>query len=557
VWVQLTEVVMNRVVTWSPCVVDGVNRGAGDELTRLAARGACALDDAVVGKATSAPTSFSEAFEDSCGLAKDALEAVRRQAEAADTLQGFQVVHGIGGATGSGTACKLLYALKEEFPHKMTLTFPVVPSFAVRSRWPAVACMDVGGRGATLKCATCLLQEADARHASMLNAGCSIPHLVEDVDVCVVLDTDSMERLQRRHAHTTFACGDSAAKAGGGGGGGGGGVHHLMASAMSDATCTLRFPTMRSKDLRQVGVNLVPFPRSHFLCQSYATPAALRNLRVEATATDAHGALGAAGSDASGAVPTPSPHSAAEQCVVRLFNPHNATCTPSDDFDKAPLQILTACALLRGSCAPRHASQAERVLRAVEKLGRSGGGANALLVRNEVGEWDPPAATAFGGEMVCPPRHICGGEFQPDGIMLNTCTVPRCGRQRAREVARGVRVGGGAIAGAGAGGGAGAGADASAGPPRQRTCSCSASLLMNSLVMAEEFAKLGQWFTQARRDTAVAARSVGCGRGDGTLTPTLCFGGREPRHGCHWIRLLTHSTFGSMLPLQVSSAWCG
>ncbi|KAJ8934168.1 hypothetical protein NQ314_013550 [Rhamnusium bicolor] len=43
-------------------------------------------------------------------------------------MTGFQVVHSIGGGTGSGMACLLLEKIKEEYPDRIISNFTVIPS---------------------------------------------------------------------------------------------------------------------------------------------------------------------------------------------------------------------------------------------------------------------------------------------------------------------------------------------------------------------------------------------------------------------------------------------
>jgi len=43
-------------------------------------------------------------------------EAVRQEAEACDSLQGFQIMHSLGGAMGSGAATYACFVLKEYEP---------------------------------------------------------------------------------------------------------------------------------------------------------------------------------------------------------------------------------------------------------------------------------------------------------------------------------------------------------------------------------------------------------------------------------------------------------
>jgi len=47
-------------------------------------------------------------------------------------------------------------------------------------------------------------------------------------------------------------------------------LNHLISTAMSGITCSLRFPGQLNADLRKLAVNLVPFPRLHFFMPSCA-----------------------------------------------------------------------------------------------------------------------------------------------------------------------------------------------------------------------------------------------------------------------------------------------
>lgn len=42
--------------------------------------------------------------------------------------QGFQLVHSLGGGTGSGMGTLLLTKIREEYPDRIMMTFSVVPS---------------------------------------------------------------------------------------------------------------------------------------------------------------------------------------------------------------------------------------------------------------------------------------------------------------------------------------------------------------------------------------------------------------------------------------------
>jgi hypothetical protein len=88
--------------------------------------------------------------EQSARLFNDSLvsrvqDTTRRQAEACEALQGFQIIHSLGGGTGAGLGCLLLSKIREvrfvifilfknettifkEFPDRMVATFSILPS---------------------------------------------------------------------------------------------------------------------------------------------------------------------------------------------------------------------------------------------------------------------------------------------------------------------------------------------------------------------------------------------------------------------------------------------
>lgn len=61
-------------------------------------------------------------------IADSVLEAVRLQAERCESLQGFQLIHSLGGGTGAGLGSLVLSKLREEFPDRMLATYSILPS---------------------------------------------------------------------------------------------------------------------------------------------------------------------------------------------------------------------------------------------------------------------------------------------------------------------------------------------------------------------------------------------------------------------------------------------
>jgi tubulin beta len=72
-------------------------------------------------------------YTEGAEIADNILDAIRLEVERTDALQGFQVVHSLGGGTGAGLGSLLLGKLREEYPDRMLATYSVLPSPKVRT----------------------------------------------------------------------------------------------------------------------------------------------------------------------------------------------------------------------------------------------------------------------------------------------------------------------------------------------------------------------------------------------------------------------------------------
>lgn len=61
-------------------------------------------------------------------MVDEVLDNIRQQTENTDSLQGFQLLHSLGGGTGSGLGALLLSKIREEYPDRMMATFSIIPS---------------------------------------------------------------------------------------------------------------------------------------------------------------------------------------------------------------------------------------------------------------------------------------------------------------------------------------------------------------------------------------------------------------------------------------------
>ena len=155
------------------------------------------------------------------------MDVIHKEAEASDCLQGFQLLHSLGGGTGSGMGTLLLTKIKEEFPDRIMLSYSVVPS-------PKVSDVIVEPYNATL----------------------SMHQLIENAEEVVCIDNEALYDICFRTLKLQSP--------------GYSDLNKLVAKVMSGTTCGFRFPGLLNSDLRKLAVNLVPFPRLHFFLAGYA-----------------------------------------------------------------------------------------------------------------------------------------------------------------------------------------------------------------------------------------------------------------------------------------------
>ena len=88
------------------------------------------------------------------------------------------------------------------------------------------------------------------------NATLSVHKLLENADMVQVIDNEALYDIcMRKLKLQKPSYGD---------------LNHLVSSVISDVTCSIRFPSLLNADLRQLAVNLTPFPRLHFFMIGFA-----------------------------------------------------------------------------------------------------------------------------------------------------------------------------------------------------------------------------------------------------------------------------------------------
>ncbi|KAL4744887.1 tubulin beta-2 chain [Aspergillus terricola var. indicus] len=166
-------------------------------------------------------------YTEGAELVDQVLDAVRREAENCDCLQGFQFTHSLGGGTGSGMGTLLISKIREEFPDRIMATFSVVPS-------PKVSDTVV----------------------EPYNAMLSVHQLVEQADEKFCLGNDALYDICMR----TLKLSSPSY----------GALNHLVSAVMAGVTVSLRSPGQLNSDLRKLAVNMVSFPRLHFFMVGFA-----------------------------------------------------------------------------------------------------------------------------------------------------------------------------------------------------------------------------------------------------------------------------------------------
>jgi len=155
------------------------------------------------------------------------LDRIRKLADQCKGLQGFILFHAVGGGTGSGLGALLLERLSVDYGKKSKLAFTVYPS-------PQVSTAIVEPYNTVL-----------STHA-----------LLEHTDVDVIMDNEAIYDICKRSlglAKPTYQ-----------------NLNRLISQVVSTLTCSLRFEGTLNVDINEFQTNLVPYPRIHFMANSYA-----------------------------------------------------------------------------------------------------------------------------------------------------------------------------------------------------------------------------------------------------------------------------------------------
>lgn len=186
-------------------------------------------------------------------------EVIRRTAELCDCLQCFFVIHSMGGGTGSGLGTSVLNLLADEYPDVYRFTTAVYPSAdddVITSPYNSVLAM----------------------HQLTEHADCVLP--IENqalVDICNKVSSALPPSKTGKKVYPSSS--QSRVKASSAVTSGDGGVakgpekpfdnmNNIAANLILNLTSSARFEGSLNVDLNEITMNLVPFPKIHYLVSS-------------------------------------------------------------------------------------------------------------------------------------------------------------------------------------------------------------------------------------------------------------------------------------------------
>lgn len=185
------------------------------------------------------------------------LDTVSGLAENCDALQSFLLLHSMGGGTGSGLGTALLGLVRDEYPKVYRFDSPVFPSEdddVITSPYNTMMALQQ------------LTEHAD----------CVLP--VENqalADICRKIDKGKQvnHRLVKKGSEITDVAGNPQKQPWAA-------MNNIVAHMLLHLTASSRFEGSLNVDINEITMNLVPFPRLHYLVSSLTPLYALSDVAV-------------------------------------------------------------------------------------------------------------------------------------------------------------------------------------------------------------------------------------------------------------------------------------
>ena len=157
-------------------------------------------------------------------------DILRQESEKCDCLQSFFVFHSMGGGTGSGLGSRILSLLSEEYKHVYKFSVPVFPS------------------------------TEDDVITSPYNSVLAIRLLTEISDCVLPFDNQALIDITKLTDNKSpVKKGNPFDR-----------MNDIVANVLLNLTSSARFEGTLNVDLNEIAMNMVPFPRMHYLLSSMA-----------------------------------------------------------------------------------------------------------------------------------------------------------------------------------------------------------------------------------------------------------------------------------------------
>ncbi|KAH3683665.1 hypothetical protein WICPIJ_005349 [Wickerhamomyces pijperi] len=152
-------------------------------------------------------------------------DMIDREMDSCERLEAFQLIHSVGGGTGSGVGSRLLEVMSDRYAKKLLTTYSVFPG------------------------------ETSDVVVQPYNIILTLKRLIENTDANVVIENSkllsiALDVLQTKSPTITQ-------------------TNQLISAVMSTATNTLRYPSYTYNSLTSIISTLVPTPDLHFITPSY------------------------------------------------------------------------------------------------------------------------------------------------------------------------------------------------------------------------------------------------------------------------------------------------
>ena len=194
---------------------------------RTTAGNLCAPNQFVTGKESSASNASKGHYSSGKEIIDEIVDQVRKQVEECSSVEGFQIVHALGGGTGSGVTTLTAERLSHEFGKKRKVSFTVWPSTSIHQNT-----------------------------VEMYNAVLGTSHILQHIDLTFAVNNQGM------YAAAEAITGSSELSYRD--------INQLAAHVISAATAGKRHDVASDVSLNKLLASLAPYPRAHFSIPSFA-----------------------------------------------------------------------------------------------------------------------------------------------------------------------------------------------------------------------------------------------------------------------------------------------